>query len=124
MQLRAYQQQAIDDLRAAMQCGARSPLLCLPTGGGKTIIFSAIASSAAARGRQVLILVHRRELLQQASRKLTDIGLDQSPTSSGGFSPNPGAAPGSDRLVAITDHHRRSPSRLGWILDNNLGQVA
>jgi DNA repair protein RadD len=76
MQLRAYQQQAIDDLRAAMQRGARSPLLCLPTGGGKTIIFSAIANSAAARGRQVLILVHRRELLHQASRKLTDIGLD------------------------------------------------
>ena len=76
IRLRGYQQQAIDDLRNAYRAGCRAPLLCLPTGGGKTIIFSAVASSAAARGRQVLILVHRRELLHQASRKLTDIGLD------------------------------------------------
>ena len=76
MQLRGYQQQAIDDLRNAYRAGAKAPLLCLPTGGGKTIIFSAIANSAAARGKQVLILVHRRELLHQASRKLVDIGLD------------------------------------------------
>ena len=76
MQLRGYQQQAIDDLRNAYRDGSKAPLLCLPTGGGKTIIFSAIAQSAVGRGRQVLILVHRRELLHQASRKLTDIGLD------------------------------------------------
>lgn len=76
MQLRGYQQQAIDDLRNAYRAGAKAPLLCLPTGGGKTCIFSAIANSAAARGKQVLILVHRRELLHQASRKLADIGLD------------------------------------------------
>jgi len=76
MQLRGYQTRAIDDLRAAYRAGARAPLLCLPTGGGKTIIFSAIAQSAVARGRKVLILVHRRELLHQASRKLTAIGVD------------------------------------------------
>lgn len=76
MRLRGYQQQAIDDLRNAYRAGCRAPLLCLPTGGGKTVIFSAIAQSAVARGREVLILVHRRELLHQASRKLTDIGLD------------------------------------------------
>jgi len=76
MQLRGYQQQAIDDLRNAYRAGSRAPLLCLPTGGGKTIIFSAIAQSAVARSRNVLILVHRRELLHQASRKLTAIGVD------------------------------------------------
>jgi DNA repair protein RadD len=76
MQLRTYQQRAIDDLRAAMQTGARAPLLVLPTGGGKTIIFSAIAQSAAAKGNRVLILVHRRELIHQASSKLQWIGLD------------------------------------------------
>ena len=76
MQLRSYQQRAIDDLRNAYRFGYRAPLLCLPTGGGKTIIFTAIAQASAARGRRVLILVHRRELLRQASRKLTEIGLD------------------------------------------------
>jgi DNA repair protein RadD len=76
MNLRGYQQRAIDDTRAALQAGARAPLLVLPTGGGKTIIFSAIAHSAANRGRRVLILVHRRELIHQTSSKLAWVGLD------------------------------------------------
>ena len=76
MNLRDYQQQAIDDTRAAIRDGARAPLLVLPTGGGKTIIFSAIASAAAAKGNRVLILVHRRELIHQASSKLAWVGLD------------------------------------------------
>jgi DNA repair protein RadD len=83
MQLRGYQQQAIDDLRNAYRAGAKAPLLMGPTGMGKTVIFSAIAQSAVARGRQVLILVHRRELLHQASRKLTDIGLDHGQIAAG-----------------------------------------
>jgi superfamily II DNA or RNA helicase len=40
------------------------------TGAGKTICFAAITSSASERGRRVLILVHRRELIAQASQKL------------------------------------------------------
>ena len=76
VQLRPYQQQAIDDLRMAYRSGARAPLLVAPTGMGKTVIFAAITQSAADRGRQVLILVHRRELIHQASAKLTAIGVD------------------------------------------------
>ena len=48
----------------------------MATGGGKTIILAAITHGAAARGRQVLILVHRRELIAQASSKLADAGVD------------------------------------------------
>ena len=76
MNLRGYQSRAIDDTRAAIRDGARAPLLVLPTGGGKTVIFSAIAQSAASRGRRVLILVHRRELIHQTSSKLAWVGLD------------------------------------------------
>ena len=76
MNLRDYQQQAISDLRSAMQQGAKAPLLCLPTGGGKTIILATIAAQAAARGRQVLILVHRRELIHQTASKLQWAGLE------------------------------------------------
>lgn len=75
MQLRPYQHRAIDDLRAAFRSGYKAPLLCLPTGGGKTVIFSYIAQNAAARGGRVLILVHRRELLQQTSETLMTLGL-------------------------------------------------
>jgi len=108
MRLRGYQQQAIDDLRNAYRAGRRAPLLCLPTGGGKTIIFSAIAQSAVGRGRQVLILVHRRELLHQASRKLTDIGLDHGLIAAG--------IPATDhpvRIASVQTLVRRLP-RMDW----------
>jgi superfamily II DNA or RNA helicase len=73
--LRDYQARAIDDLRAAYRSGARSPLLVGATGMGKTVIFSAITAGAVERGRRVLILVHRRELIRQASAKLTQAGV-------------------------------------------------
>lgn len=76
MQLRGYQDRAIDALRSAFQSGAMAPLLCLPTGGGKTVILATIAAQAAARGRHVLILVHRRELIHQTASKLAWAGLD------------------------------------------------
>jgi superfamily II DNA or RNA helicase len=76
MELRDYQQKAIDDIRASYRAGHKAPLLCLPTGGGKTVIFSYIAQSAAAKGKRVLILVHRRELVQQTSETLKSLGLD------------------------------------------------
>ena len=40
-----------------------------------TVMFSYVASSTAARGRRVLILAHRKELIRQASRKLSDAGI-------------------------------------------------
>lgn len=76
MNLRDYQQKAISDLRSAMQQGAKAPLLCLPTGGGKTVILATIAAQAAAKGRHVLILVHRRELIHQTASKLAWAGLE------------------------------------------------
>jgi superfamily II DNA or RNA helicase len=42
---------------------------------GKTVVFSAITHGAVERGRQVLILVHRRELITQASSKLAGAGV-------------------------------------------------
>ncbi len=83
IKLRPYQRQAIEDLRQAYRKGAKAALLVGPTGMGKTCIFTAIAQSAAARGRNVLILVHRRELLRQASAKLTAVGLQHSTIAAG-----------------------------------------
>lgn len=74
--LRPYQSQAVADLRAAFRSGARAPLLVAPTGSGKTVMFSAITQGAVARDRRVLILVHRRELIRQASAKLGMAGVD------------------------------------------------
>ena len=75
MQLRPYQDDAVQRLRASYAASKRAPLFVLPTGGGKTVVFTYVAQNAVARGRSVCILVHRRELLVQASRSLTGMGV-------------------------------------------------
>ncbi len=61
--LRPYQREAIDAILEARRAGVRRLLVCLPTGAGKTVIFSHLAQLAR---RQVLVLAHREELLSQA----------------------------------------------------------
>lgn len=73
--LRPYQQTAVDAVRYSYRQGNRRPLLVLPTGGGKTIVFSNITKTANERGKSVVILVHRIELLRQTSEKLTEYGV-------------------------------------------------
>lgn len=75
IQLRDYQTQLITNIRLQYQLGKRSVLAVLPTGGGKTVCFSYIAQSAARKGNRVCILVHRQELLDQASRSLRSMGV-------------------------------------------------
>ena len=74
MALRDYQEKAVDDIRIALRDVDRV-FLALPTGGGKTVIFSHITQNAIRRGRKVLILVHRRELICQTSTTLTFLGV-------------------------------------------------
>ena len=72
IQLRDYQQDAENKLLDCYKNGAKSVLLVLPTGGGKTIVFTDITSkSVLGRGKKVLLLVHREELLNQTSKSLT-----------------------------------------------------
>lgn len=76
IQLRDYQRQAFDEIRLNFREPQKNPVLfVLPTGGGKTYTFSAIADSAASKGREVFIIVHRKELLTQASESLTNLGI-------------------------------------------------
>lgn len=73
--LRDYQQEAEALCRAEYARGHRAVMLVMPTGAGKTVTFVSVAHQAAERGRRVLILVHRRELLDQTSRTLTTFSL-------------------------------------------------
>lgn len=70
LSLRPYQQAARDAVHAAWEDGQQHTLLVLPTGTGKTIVFSAIAEDQVRKGHRVLILAHRGELLDQAAEKL------------------------------------------------------
>lgn len=73
--LRNYQVRGIDQILAQYRNGHRAVLYVLPCGGGKTVMFDTIAMRAAAKGNRTLILVHRRELVRQASDTMTAMGL-------------------------------------------------
>jgi DNA repair protein RadD len=78
MQLRDYQQRAIDEARKALTTVGnrrKSVLLVSPVGSGKTVIGAAITHSACAKGRRALWLVHRTELITQSAKALIAQGL-------------------------------------------------
>lgn len=77
-QLYAYQHGAIDEIfKRLKDHPARYNLLYqLPTGGGKTVIFSEIARRyIEATGKKVLILTHRIELCGQTAQMLKEFGV-------------------------------------------------
>jgi superfamily II DNA or RNA helicase len=73
--LRPYQYQAVQQIREAYRQRHRAVLFVLPTGGGKTVVFSHIAEQAAAKGSRICVLVHRQELLRQASASLASLDV-------------------------------------------------
>jgi superfamily II DNA or RNA helicase len=81
--LRPYQQAAVDGVRDSFRAGRRRPLLVAPTGSGKTVIFSYVTASAAAKGNRTLILVHRAELLEQCHRSLESMDVPHGLIASG-----------------------------------------
>lgn len=69
--LRPYQREAIDAVTGAWDDGTRRPAVILPTGMGKTVVFSHLISERhAQRGTRAVVLVHRDELADQAVAKL------------------------------------------------------
>lgn len=73
--LRPYQQNGLSQIMRAWREGARSVLMNLPTGGGKTTIFGELTRALASVGKRVVILAHRRELIEQASTRLREFGV-------------------------------------------------
>ena len=77
MELRPYQKQAVESIFQEWDQGHRKTLLVLATGLGKTIVFCNVIKKLVESGEKVLILAHRKELLDQASDKLKKTtGLD------------------------------------------------
>lgn len=108
-ELRAYQREAIDAVIAARRDGTRRMVVCLPTGAGKTVIFSHLARLAA---KQVLVLAHREELLAQAIDKLSRalegtrvVGLERGTA----------RAP-ADAKVLVASLRSLHPDRIGQVL--------
>jgi len=101
---REYQLEAIEAIKAARMRGVNRQLVSLPTGTGKTIIFSLLARQLNAK---TLILAHTEELIGQAATKFSivwpesDVGIVRAEKNE------------SDRQVVIASiQTARQPKRL------------
>lgn len=74
-QLRPYQERGLGLILDAWKQGARSVLGVAPTGSGKTSLFTSLCAQLASSGQRSVILVHRRELAEQASNRLKEFGI-------------------------------------------------
>ncbi len=88
MQLRPYQQTCLKSLAQRYVAGQRRLLVSLPTGTGKTVIFSQFPAFFRMK-RRLLVLAHRRELIDQALAKFRaandtlTVGTEQAGRSAG-----------------------------------------
>ena len=73
--LRPFQATAIETVKRVLRAGSRRVLVCLPTGGGKTLTAGAIILSAVAKGSRVLFVAHRKELIDQSVTALYRLGV-------------------------------------------------
>jgi superfamily II DNA or RNA helicase len=76
LELRSYQHKLLEDLRQSMRNGHRRILAVMPTGAGKGTTIAVMVQSAADRGKRVLILAHRKELIGDLSKRISWLGID------------------------------------------------
>jgi DNA repair protein RadD len=74
IQLRGYQEGAIGKIRSALARNRRV-MLYSPTGSGKTEMAFVMVVGAVAKGRKVVFIANRKELVRQASRRLDAAGI-------------------------------------------------
>lgn len=74
-QLYDYQIESKEELRHGFQSHT-AQILCIPTGGGKTVVFSDISKGAISYGNSVMIVCDRKELIQQSFDKVKSYGLN------------------------------------------------
>jgi DNA repair protein RadD len=103
--LRPYQVTAVDQIRAAFSDGARRVLHVSPTGSGKTVEFVFVVGNAVARGRRVLVLTHRQELIDQISAALAQGGQPHGILA-------PGCAETADPVMVASVAFLSRPARL------------
>lgn len=74
IKLRKYQDKGIKDISDEFD-NTYKVVYVLPCGGGKTLTMAHMAKTAMNRKKRTIFLVHRRELITQASRTLTQYGI-------------------------------------------------
>ena len=106
--LRDYQEGCLTACAAAARKGIKRMLIALPTGTGKTVIFSRVPDMIKDR-RRMLVVAHRKELLDQSAEKIQlanpeiQVAVEQAERE---------ADPDSQVIVASIQTLAVSPSRL------------
>ncbi len=82
MELRTYQAAAVRAVVLHLEYSQGNPCVCIPTGGGKTVIAAQLAKdTVGAKDGRVLVLSHVKELVDQTARTLArfdhrlDVGI-------------------------------------------------
>jgi len=75
LNLRDYQQQGISEVHEKFQQGLRKVLFALATGGGKTLTFVQLIKNHFDFGLPVVVVVKRRNLVNQTSKVLDNYGI-------------------------------------------------
>ena len=70
MNLRPYQADLFNALRHSMATGHRRIMCVSPCGSGKSILIAKVIQSAALKNNTVLVLCHRREIIDQLTERL------------------------------------------------------
>lgn len=109
--LRPYQTQAKAAVRSDFVKGHRRVAVVLPTGTGKTVIFSSMAYDTYAKGNRVIVLVHRDTLVGQAYKKLVAAGIPEGHIGIVKASKNEVDAP----VIVASIHTLRNPERMRQI---------
>lgn len=132
LQLRDYQEEAIQKLREGFAAGHRSQLLYLGTGGGKTEIAIAMLEAAKKKGSKAAMILDRIVLCDQTSRRLDKYSVDHGVLQSGHWRYKPyeqiqvcsaqtlekrGDFPGLDLLV-VDECHAQRRQTIQFIKDN------
>lgn len=135
VQLRPYQEEAVTAVLDAYRHGRRRVAIQVPTGGGKTIIFSRLIEDVVHAGGRALVLAHTEELIDQATQTLrfalpgVDVGLVQATrndvtaqvavgTVQSVRSPKRLAALGHFKLVVVDEAHHSIAATYRGILDH------
>lgn len=108
IELRPYQQAAVDEIREAFK-RHKSVLFQLPTGGGKSACFSFMAKSSIDKGKRVLVLSNRTEILMQNGGTLQRMGLEVEY-----INPKQRNIPQSNMIVAMAQTLQRRLQKEEW----------
>ena len=112
-QLRDYQIDIVQQIFEQWSSGYNALLMQLPTGAGKTIIFTAVANEFIAMGEPVLVIAHRTELITQAASKLETVTNRPIGIIKSGIKPNPDSL---IQVASISTLIRRTPPSASLVI--------